>query len=177
MHVILQDGDCMSDHDHISGDQTYTSPGCTSVCCRPGPCDFAPLQLWHYPVCWITSMASWLRRVVSQQKRRLNDSGFDLDLSYIVQDPQRGNVIAMGVPVSGRSAAGACFPPHPSQQPCASMAGNQQRLEVNADRLRHARCSLNRVEATMMRSPSRHCGVASPEVPCKRLQKQRQTPP
>ncbi len=52
-------------------------------------------------------MASWLRRAVSQQKRRLTDSGFDLDLSYIAEDPRRGNVIAMGVPVSGRSAAGA----------------------------------------------------------------------
>ena len=44
---------------------------------------------------------------MSQQKRRFTDTSFDLDLSYIVKDPNRGNVIAMGVPVSGRSAAGA----------------------------------------------------------------------
>ena len=52
---------------------------------------------------------------MSQQKRRLTEPGFDLDLSYIVEDPRRGNVIAMGVPVSGRSAEGACASRHSTQ--------------------------------------------------------------
>ena len=57
-------------------------------------------------------MTSWLRRAVSQQKRRLTDSEYDLDLSYIVLDPQRGNVIAMGVPVSGTAGRPRPLPSH-----------------------------------------------------------------
>jgi hypothetical protein len=55
-------------------------------------------------------MAAWLRRAVSRQKRRLTDSEFDLDLSYIVSDPQHGNVIAMGVPVSGTAGVPLLLP-------------------------------------------------------------------
>ncbi len=68
-------------------------------------------------------MASWLRRAVSQQKRRLTEPGFDLDLSYIVEDPRRGNVIAMGVPVSGRSAEGV---PSPLVPACSQTSNGHQ---------------------------------------------------
>ena len=81
-------------------------------------------------------MASWLRRAVSQQKRRLTDSDFDLDLSYIVEDPRRGNVIAMGVPVSGRSAAGV-KPPVPEWN-STSMIRTGQSFRLHGVKRRYA---------------------------------------
>ena len=55
-------------------------------------------------------MSRIARKAVSENKRRFQAEGFDLDLSYIVRDERHGSIIAMAVPVSGIASKSALRP-------------------------------------------------------------------